>query len=157
MYLDVVKVRVEQFNLVSQPQCRPCTPAEVSTLERWVHCSLPEAYKEFLLWLGQNDGGLFAGSERLYYHLTTIQEGAIDLLEENGFPEPFPPDAFVFFMHQGYQFNFFRIAEGNDPPVYYYLEGRPSIERVAAHYSEWLLGWIDVLVKYRHPLQQSEC
>ncbi len=34
-----------------------------------------------------------------------------------------PEDAFVFFMHQGYQFMFFRLSEGDDPPVYYYGEG----------------------------------
>lgn len=34
-----------------------------------------------------------------------------------------PADAFVFSMHQGYEFNFFVICEGNDPPVYKYVEG----------------------------------
>lgn len=35
-----------------------------------------------------------------------------------------PADAFVFLMHQGYQFSFFALAKGDDPAVSSYLEGR---------------------------------
>ncbi len=150
VYLDNVKAKVKELKLINTFQCRPCTPSEIDKLEGWIHGLLPMAYKEFLLWMGHNDGGFLQGSERLYYDLTTIQEGAVDLLEENGFPEPFPPDAFVFFMHQGYQFAYFRLSEGDDPPVYYYLEGQPTIERVKEHYSGWLLEWAEVLEKLRN-------
>jgi hypothetical protein len=65
-----------------------------------------------------------------------------------------PPDAFVFWMHQGYQFCFFRTSDGDDPPVYYYLQAGLS-ERVVSgqfvrkyeHYSEFLADWID-MAKY---------
>jgi hypothetical protein len=48
------------------------------------------------------------------------------LLLENHQP-PLPNKAFVFFMHQGYQFMYF-IADSSsdDPPVFYYLEGEPT-------------------------------
>ena len=63
-----------------------------------------------------------------------IKEGAEELLEDDdtwlieergaeGNPFELPDDAFIFLMHQGYQFMYFHTADRNeDPPVYYYLE-----------------------------------
>lgn len=48
------------------------------------------------------------------------------------------------------KFAFFRLSEGDDPPVHYYLEGQPTIERVKEHYSDWLLGWVEVLEEIRN-------
>lgn len=68
-------------------------------------------------------------------------EDAKILLEENNFPEVLPADAFVFWMHQGYQFAFFRIGEGEDPPVYHFEEGQESqtFQRIHDKLSEFLL------------------
>ena len=33
---------------------------------------------------------------------------------------------FVFSMHQGYEFTYFKLSEGDDPPVYQYVEGNGS-------------------------------
>ena len=150
MYLDTVKAKVKELKLINTSLCRPCTTSEIDRLEVWIHGSLPEAYKEFLRWGGHDDAGLFQGSERFYRYLIPMQEWAVDLLKENAFPEPLPPDTFVFFMHQGYQFAFFCLSEGDDPPVYYYLEGQPTIERVKEHYSDWLSGWVEVLEELRN-------
>src|SRR6266851_6487960 len=122
MYLDQVKARLEDLHIVSTDEIVPCTEDEVHTLERQLGFSLPGAYKEFLLWMGHGAGILLRGSDCFYQHLPPLRTWAEELLEENNFPEPLPEDAFVFFMHQGYQFNFFRISEGDDPPVHFYGE-----------------------------------
>ena len=68
-----------------------------------------------------------------------MREWADEMLAENGRPFELPPGAFVFLMHQGYQFMYF-VCDGatDDPPVYYYLEGQPAVERKAERFSDWL-------------------
>ncbi len=52
-----------------------------------------------------------------------------------------PEDAFVFFMHQGYHFNFFRTSAGDDPPIYRYLEGTDleTFPSTYSHFTDFLL------------------
>jgi hypothetical protein len=85
---------------------------------------LPLAFKEVLLLMGHEAGGFLRGSEFLYDDLAQLTNIAAEMLQDARFPERLPPDAFVFFMHQGYQFNFFRVCEGDDPPVYRFYEGK---------------------------------
>jgi len=42
-------------------------------------------------------------------------------------------------MHQGYQFMFIRAAEGEDPPVYYYMEQSGKFVKKADQLSQFLL------------------
>jgi len=65
--------------------------------------------------------------------LLLAKEWAKELLQNNNFPLPLPDDAFVFFMHQGYQFSFIRLSEGSDPPTYSYLEGQEEQYFVKTH------------------------
>jgi len=122
MYLDKAKMKEEALHQVGFEDLVPCTEDEIAFLERWIKRPLPQAYREFLQWMGYWGGGLFVGSDFFYDRLMNMQEGARALLEEDHYPGELPEDAFVFFMHQGYQFYFFRFSEGADPPVYYYLE-----------------------------------
>jgi hypothetical protein len=60
--------------------------------------------------------------------LFKLREGAEELLEKDDSPFVLPEKAFVFWMHQGYQFAFF-VADGDDDPmVYYYMEGKKTTE-----------------------------
>jgi len=102
----------------------PCTSIEVSSLEADLGISLPKTYKEFLLYMGKGSGAIFQGSDCFYRNLQRIQVWAKQLLAENNFAEPLPNDAFVFFMHQGYQFSFFKLSNGDNPPIYSYCEGQ---------------------------------
>jgi hypothetical protein len=74
--------------------------------------------------MGHSTGRLFPGSQWKYKNIIRLQTGAKEILERNSFPEQLPDDAFIFWMHQGYQFMFLRLSEGDNPPVYYYHEGR---------------------------------
>lgn len=128
----------------------PCTEQEIYSLEADLSITLPKAYKEFLLWGGHEAGGLFEGSDCFLRHLLNIQEWAIDLLNENSFLEILPKDAFVFYMHQGYEFMFFNLSEGDDPPIYIYNEQNNHSSFVKAYpkYSEFLLTFLEEQAKY---------
>jgi hypothetical protein len=123
-----------------------CTEAEVAALEQRIGSALPAAYREFLLWMGHSGEHLLRGSDVFYDRLIDLQEWGPELLEENSIP-PMPDDAFVFYMHQGYQLAFFRLSEGDNPPAYYYGEGE-GLDRFRldyARYSDFLVAVIESL------------
>jgi hypothetical protein len=111
--------------------------------------NLPRTYKDFLKIMGHGAGKFLRGSDCLYQHLPQIQEWAKQLLVENDFPQTLPEDAFVFFMHQGYQFSFFRLSEGDNPPTYSYCEGQEQPYFVKSHdqFSEFLSVEINLYLK----------
>ncbi len=107
---------------------KPCSWYEINKLENQVGSKLPQMYREILTHIGHGAGDFWAGEDCFYKHLPLIQKWARELLLEDSFPVSLPDDAFVFFMHQGYQFDFFRLSEGDNPPVYSYLEGQTEGE-----------------------------
>lgn len=149
MYLDNLKAQLAELNLVDSDEFSPCTEEEVSSLEQQLGMPLPDAYKEFLLWMGHGAGRLMQGSDCFFEHLPELREWATELLRENHFPESLPDDAFVFFMHQGYQFSFMKTSEGDNPPTYYYCEGenKTSFTRTHERYSEFLSTEIEIYAK----------
>lgn len=108
---------------------------ELTELQAWAG-NLPSAYLAFLAAVGRHSGDFLRGSDFLIERLTSLQTEARALLREDPAPA-FPDDAFVFCAHQGYQFLFFRLSEGPDPPVLHYLEGVRDFRVVAASFSAW--------------------
>ena len=151
MFLDEVKARFEQLHLVRSEKIIPCTEDEIRMLEQQTGLPLPGAYKEFLLWMGHGAGGFLRGSDCFYEHLLRLRAGAMELLWENGYTEPLPGDAFVFYMHQGYLFYFVRVGEGDDPQVYFYSEAMETPAFIIAHpnLADFLNYQIEIKVQYR--------
>ena len=141
MYIERVLNEIKILGVSDVEKFIPCTKDEVHQLEQEVHLTLPKAYKEFLLTMGKGASDFLIGSEFLYQHLPRLQETAKEMLTEDAFPQQLPADAFVFFMHQGYQFNFFRTSEGDDPPIYRYFEEKDveTFPCIYPHYTDFLL------------------
>jgi len=144
MYLDQVKTQLAEAGFVPPSAIRPCTWDEILALEQRLNLQLPAAYKEFLLWMGHGAGSLFRGSDVFYDDLDGLKEAAIELLRENGLTGYLPEDAFVFYMHQGYQFDFLRTSEGDDPPLYHFGEGEglTSWLQTYNHFSSFVVAAI---------------
>jgi hypothetical protein len=141
MYIEQVLNEMKRLGTPDVQQFIPCTEEEVLLLEQQLHLSLPTAYKEFLLTMGKGSADFLVGSEFLYQDLPGLQEVAREMLVEDAFPQAFPEDGFVFFMHQGYQFNFFRTSEEANPPIYRYYEGKDqqTFPLIYPHYTDFLL------------------
>ncbi len=149
MYLDEAKARFETSGLIHPKDLSPCTPNEVRVLEDMLKLTLPSSYKEFLYWGGHSAGPLLRGSDCFWEHLLNIQQWAGELLEENNSPVRLPNDAFVILLHQGYTFMFLRTTEGDNPPVYRYLEGttQGSFTADFGSFSDFLAAEIDFTLK----------
>jgi hypothetical protein len=146
MYLDTVKQQLLERKLVSPDELLGCTPVEVRELQRRLGIVLPKAYEEFLLLMGHGAGAFLRGSDCFFAQVSALQTWAADLLKENGGAAPLPEDAWVFLMHQGYQFSFFRLSEGDNPPTYSYCEGTPHTTFIKSHasFSDFLMTEVDI-------------
>lgn len=145
MYLDHVKARFYELHIALAEQVQPCTLREVQALQQQVETQLPEAYREFLLWMGHGAGPFMRGTDCFYNDLPQLREWAMELLVENSVSQSLLNNAFVFCMHQGYQFMFLRTHEGNDPIVYYYneTERQSTARMLAPSFSAFLLQEIE--------------
>ena len=126
LWMEGVKYLNQARELVAmaEPPIRviPCLQEEIQALEVTLDMNLPAAYREFLSWMGKDGGPIMRGSQCLYKYIPDIQGWARELLVEDHCPKSLPTDAFVIWMHQGYQFAFIRTTEGKNPPVYIYHE-----------------------------------
>lgn len=122
-----------------------CTEEEIQNVIACQGVPLPPAYRLFLHRMGRGAGALMGGSDVFYSWPLGMREGALELLAEYGHPFSLPDDALVFWMHQGYQFMFMRASEGDNPPVYYYMEGSEGAVRKHEHFTEFLSSEIGSL------------
>jgi hypothetical protein len=121
----------------------PCTPEQVDNVKEFCKGSLPKAYVEFLETMGQGTSpGFLTGHSCFINELFELREWADELLEETKFDMPLPDDSFVFWMSQGYQFAFFKLSDGDDPPVYYYREysGQNDYKIISKSLSEFYMN-----------------
>jgi hypothetical protein len=120
-------------------QGTPCSPEEVAKLEADLHVRLPAAYRAYLLLMGNEPDPVLTGTDCSIGDLYVLDQQAEELLAEDGNPFKLPPDAFVFEMHQGYEFMYF-LCDGTseDPPVFYYLEGEGVADRKFDRFSAWV-------------------
>lgn len=102
---------------------KPCDIYEVKLIEEKYGIALPKVYKEFLLAMGKEAGNYMKGSTVFYKDILNIHGWTKELIFENDLPS-LPSDAFPFWMHQGYQAAYFKVTEGENPPVYYFTEGK---------------------------------
>lgn len=106
-----------------------CSEAEVDAIMKSQNVkSLPPIYLDFLKTMGKGASGLFVGTDVYFQYLPNLKEGAIQLLAEDESKFKLPENAFVFLMHQGYQFMYFLSGNSDDPEVFHYmeLEGQPT-------------------------------
>ncbi|MFT3823453.1 MAG: hypothetical protein QM731_06010 [Chitinophagaceae bacterium] len=81
----------------------------------------PEAYIDFF-YVCQWDIHKDLVGTHLINHYPEMKEWAIELLEENGLTDLLDEKDFVFMMHQGYMFWYFKADGNQNPDVYGYYE-----------------------------------
>ena len=140
-------------------QRKGCSSEEINYLERETDLKLPKTYKEFLSYCGYGLGDFSVGSDMFYEtDLIELQKDARDLLVENNFRQKLPVDAYVFWMHGGYMFCFFRVSEGNNPPVHFYRESFKDdfAWNYHPHFTEFLIQRMQADAEHRESASQIE-
>lgn len=116
-HLNWCKAQLQQLDLTTYQQARPCSMQNITELERSCKLTLPPAYREFLSWMGEGAGAFLQYLTCFFPELAAHQEAARTLLAQDASPATLPDDAFVFHLQTDH-FVFFRTSEGDDPPVY---------------------------------------
>lgn len=115
----------ERLGVISPHESLGCTEQEIKILEGTLNINLPRVYKEFLLWIGKSQIWFMGGSQWQCYEddLILLQDDAKEVLNEKYFLDHLPINAYVFWLHLDYHFYFFLLTEGENPPIYMFLEG----------------------------------
>ena len=117
-----------------------CQNKEIAEVEHQFGFQFPQAYRQFLLWMGKDVTGLFIGSNWYLKDIVQNTECLKDLLAENRVTFDLPAHYLVFFSHQGYMAAWFALPnESEDPVVYYYNECEMDKPRIEGTFTEFLL------------------
>ncbi len=111
-----------------------CTKEQVKEIEEAAGNKLPKCYLEFLESMGRYmdedknkpdyyDYGNFVGTTVFYPSIKWLTESVKEELTDEGSDLELPENAFVFYDSQGILNAFFKLDEGENPPVYGYEEG----------------------------------
>ena len=108
--------------------------------------NLPKAYVEFMCVMGNGTEGRYMSGDSCFMNeVHDLKQGAVELLEENESINVLTEDDFVFWMSQGCMFCFFKLTEGENPPVYFYNEsGEDRFIKVAESLVEFLINRLEI-------------
>jgi len=119
----------------------PASNQEINILVSTINEVLPQAYIQYLILMGNGTpNGFLRGHSCFLNELTHLKGWSNELLEENNFNKKLSKNEFVFWMSQGYQFAFFKLNEGDNPPIYYFREGtnQQDFVKITNNFSEFL-------------------
>jgi hypothetical protein len=125
-YLEPARKLYAQELPANASAVRPCSEDEIRLVEAELAAKLPLAYREFLLRMGHGGGGIWAGHLWECEGLVEANRLAREFMVDSGSKQVLPEDAFVFHWDFGGAYYLFRLGEGDDPPVYYFVN--PDIE-----------------------------
>lgn len=121
MYLDRAKEQFRQLLQIrgGRGDVKACPLQDVENFEKDLGVTLPKAYKEFLLWMGEG-GGVFADFEfELNYVRNSNWNSANRIIRHYGCHNNLPDDAVIILVFQDDDaFVFIRTSEGDNPPVH---------------------------------------
>lgn len=136
-----------RYKIASIDEIEGCSEDEVRGLEREAGYNFPGGYRQFLLNIGRRAGLLFQGTDIFYPSIIRLTQEACELLQENQESFVLHDDVFVFSMHQGYEFCYFKFSDGGDPPIYQYVEGQGGPKLTWASFDAYLLDGINMTMK----------
>lgn len=128
------------------------TAASVSDLEQKLGFALPESYRQFLLWMGQDKNGALKGSEWFVDDVLPNDELLDEFLADNEVAEAVPSKRVCFFVHQGYMAAWFVDVTATDPVCLFYSEANSEPVVVdAGAFSSFLLKELQSVAKMSSP------
>jgi hypothetical protein len=129
---------------------RHCWEPEIKKLEKDLGFELPDAYREFLKFMGREYDGIFRGSDCFINQVIENTKYLPELLLENRVDFTLPQNYLVFYSHQGCAMLWFELPKLSDnPPVWFFQESTAQEPpKGIGTFSEWLLGVIKDFAPY---------
>jgi hypothetical protein len=118
------------------------TFAEIEALQREIGYPLPEAHRQFLLWMGRDYEGVFQGCNWFIDQIPSTTAYIPRLLAANDIPPELPERYLGFFSHQGYMAAWYALPKDDeDPPVWFFRERRKPMPApaVEGRFTDFLL------------------
>jgi hypothetical protein len=147
--LDSVKTSFNTLNFTVKIE--PSTEDQIKAVEQQLGITFPPSYRDFLLWMGNRRAGMLFGTQWFLSDLPLLRGELSKALAKANFPAKLPDDALVFWNNQGEEYNFIRLSQGDNSPVYRYhttLELKAQdFPVIFANFPEWLLQKINDHVK----------
>lgn len=143
---EEIQRRLTQPNSSEADSFKGATSEEIAELEEYAGGKFPLAYRTFLQTMGKSAGRLFQGSHALISQRWSLRyrDFAQEMLSKHGGDE-LPEPTFVFLMHQGYQFLFFRLDEGDDPPIYIVTDSEPEPKLLSESFTTYIDRYVTSL------------
>lgn len=143
--IDIIysKERILESGLATASEIKGCSEAEIAELEAKWQITLPGCYRDFLSLMGREAGQLLCGTDWTYPSLDEVKEVALLIAPGTSKRDLSNRLLFPFASHQGYQFLYFWLNEGDNPPVWHYLEGGANAKEVSPSFSKWLMDCIE--------------
>jgi hypothetical protein len=136
--IEDVALLLRERGVAGESDLCGCSLSELEAVEEKLGKPIPLAYRNFLKIMGRGAGRLFLGTNAFFPGILELTEIAAEIVSEDPSHIKLPEDALVLTMHQGYEFMFMRKSEGDDPPVYHYLEGRGGFDKRQERFTEYL-------------------
>jgi len=135
--------RLANSRLASFATLRPCSEAELVSLETSLGIELPKAYRSFLKLCGAGAGEFLCGTKWEFKELAQLQKAASEMMVNASVDVSWKESFLAFAIHQGYQMLYFDCNNGGDPKVMLFVSDDGPPREVAATFSEWLSGCVD--------------
>lgn len=137
-YLNELVAQFQKDNIPMHPR----TTQEIHEVKKLIgNHYLPIAYIEFLETMGRGTENTFFRGESCYINeLLELNTWGAELLVENNLSLKLTENEFVFWMCQGCMFCFFKMNEGENPPVYVFSESNKKKEfyKITDSFTEFL-------------------
>lgn len=155
--MKTIKQRLLNLSTTNPLDLQGASEEEIQTLERYAGGTFPQVYRDFLTAFGRSAGPLFQGTESSLSDRMRLRlrKSAEAIVSSSGSQFEIPEMAFVFLMAQGYQFSYFLLADGEDPPVFHYLEGEPGPTRLAERLSDYYLECVEQYENWVRRLKET--
>ncbi len=142
VYINQLLLQLKKKNISIKPSSKKQMEDLVSMVGKR---KLPQAYIEFMSVMGNRTNGYMAGDSCFMNEIKDLKKGAYDLLKENESKNILTDESFVFWMSQGCMFCFFKLNEGDNPPVYFYNEsGKDEFIKIAHSFTEFLFNRLEM-------------
>ena len=80
-------------------------------------------------------GSVFTGEDLYYETVLELKDIFAEFLEYEKVEWEVPDNIFIFWTHHDYKFYFFDVTEGDDPPIYVFIQGQKLPLKTAESFS----------------------